>query len=217
MSNKGKQQKKEGGGKRKGGKNSQAMCMVSGTDDRHKLLIKLGSDLAMTSVGLSNITYDLGAQLAAGVDVQNRLGRRCVVKRINFRGEVIGAQTNSVADDPWNTFRVIVAVIRSGSTPFTAGFSVNSQIDARYQSGIKMVLLDKAVVVQSPAKDSTGYIQAGKILEFDLRGLNIPFEYTTSAAGASSDYTIVINAVSDSAAVVNPGLSSNSSIGVYFE
>lgn len=143
------------------------------------------------------------SNLASGADSHLRLGRRIRVKRIAFMGIFAGAQTNSVADDPYNTMRLMVMTSIPGWT-FTTYPSITTFIDPRYQPGLKRILYDQTRVLCTNAKDSTGYIAVAEPWSVSL-DVDIPIEYASAAASSPTDQEVVICVTSDSGAVVNPG------------
>lgn len=138
-----------------------------------------------------------------------RVGRKIRVKRIVFRGLMLGGQTNSVADDPFDTMRVVV--VRCLPSTTSLSLSTHNMLDPRFSTnaGLLDVLYDRTVVIRVNAKDSTGYIPSAKYWQFSL-DCDIPVCYGGTAAAAPVDQTIALFAVSDSAAVVNPGFSTDS-------
>jgi hypothetical protein len=160
-----------------------------------------------SSIGLSLVRVPLLSTIAQGSDIYSqRLGRAIRVKRIMFRGQLLGAQTNSVADDPYNVVRVSVARVVPSST-FTS-YTVNNALDRRFSTsaGLLEVLYDKSTVVAVNAKDSTGYVAIAKQFEFDIH-CDILVEYGATAASVPINQEIVLFMCSDSSAVVNPGFS----------
>jgi hypothetical protein len=156
-----------------------------------------------SSVGTSVLYSAPLANIAAGADTHSRLGRRIRVKRIAFLGIFEGAQTNSVADDPNSTMRMIVVNSLSSFT-FTTTPSITTFIDPRYQPGLKRVLYDQTRTLNVYGKDSVGYISVAEPWGFSI-DVDIPIEYASAAASAPTTSDIKICVVSDSAAIVNPG------------
>lgn len=152
--------------------------------------------------------------IAAGADVNQRIGRRIRIRRIGFQGTLLGGQTNSAADDAFNSFRVIVYVCTPGLT--LSGLNPHQYLDPRYQSGLFQVLYDRTVVLRVNAKDSVGYIPAAKLWSFSLP-VNIPVEYASTAVSAPVGRDIRMYAVSDSVAVVHPGFSAESTLLLEFD
>jgi hypothetical protein len=172
------------------------------------------SSMSMTSISTSAVAYDVTALIAAGTDYSNRVGRRIRVFRAFFKGQLAGGQNNSVADDPYDTVRITLVVAKPGFTPT---WGVNAPIDPRYNpaSGLIRVLRDETRVINALGKDSVGYVPGATCFEFDV-GVNLPIEYSASAASTPSNRCIYLVAVSDSVAVTHPGFTSTSSFGVQF-
>jgi len=141
------------------------------------------STMSTTSVSTTPSITNILASIGQGTDYTQRIGRRIRVKRIFFHGQVLGGQANSVADDPYNVFRISVVMAKPAFN--TATWGVNTPIDPRYGpcDGLIRVLHDSTHVMQAPAKDSTGYIASAKEFEFDLP-VEIPVEYATSSTAA---------------------------------
>lgn len=166
-----------------------------------------------TSIGASALTQALGGPIASGTDTNTRLGRRIVVKRLGFAGQLLGAQTNSVADDPYNSVRLIIWRALPNFTPTSV--SVNSFLDLRYQPGALEILYDKTFVLNVNAKDSVGYVACAKQVYINL-ALDVPLEFTGSGSSNPQNQMLFATAVSDSAAVVNPGFVTGSSFLLEF-
>ncbi len=166
--------------------------------------------MGLTSVGSTSVWYNFPSLIAAGTDFASRIGRLMKVNRVAMSGTLLGAQTNSVADDAYNVIRVSVV---SGE-PALATASPNhpglhGPWDPRVQVGLMKVLFDRIFVLQTPAKDSTGYIATAAPCQFDLK-LNQLLEYTGTSAASPRGTTLFLTVVSDSVAVVNPGFSADS-------
>lgn len=174
------------------------------------------STVSAASVGASPVRTALTSGIAAGADMfGNRIGRRIRVKRVAFRSQLLGAQTNSVADDPYNTVRLTVVRCLPGTT-FTS-YTVNNALDLRFSTsaGLLEVLYDRTVVINTRAKDSTGYVACAKEWEVNIP-CDITVEYGGTAAGAPINQEIIMYMVSDSGAIVNPGFSSTSTFLVEY-
>lgn len=179
-----------------------------------KVAIYDAGTLGMTSVGTSCVTADLGATIAVGADyTRNRLGRRVRAHQVILDGMIYGAQTNSVADDATNVVRVTLSVGRYGFTP---AWTVFSPLDVRSNVGLVSVIYDEKFIINTNAKDSTGYIL--KAVRLGVRPkFSQLLDWTGTAAAAPSDRSVFLTVVSDSSAVVNPGLSSNTYITLIYE
>lgn len=168
-----------------------------------------------TSVGLSPTRIALLSTIAQGSDIVNRIGRRIRVKCIRWRGTLLGAQTNSVADDPYNAMRVTLIRCLPGTT-FTS-YTVNNAIDPRFNTsaGLLETMYDKTAVVSVFGKDSTGYVAVAQQWEFVVH-CDVMIEYGATGASTPINQELVLYMVSDSGAVVNPGFASSSTIAVEF-
>lgn len=169
----------------------------------------LASSNPGASVSTSVTRVALLSGIAQGSDMfGQRLGRRIRIKRVTFRGQLLGGQTNSVADDPFNSFRVTLARVVP-ATAFTS-YTVNNALDRRFSTsaGLLEVLYDKTVVISTRAKDSTGYIPAAQEYEFDI-SCDVPVEYGATGASVPINQELVLFMCSDSTAVVHPGFSTN--------
>jgi len=141
-----------------------------------KIYTTAASAAGFTSVSTSTAVTDLLGAIAQGTDISNRIGRRVRVRRIFCHAQIVGGQTNSVADDPWNAFRLTVVLAKPGFAPT---WGVNGPIDARYSpaNGLIRVLHDETKLICSQAKDSVGYLQAALEYEFDM-SCEIPIEWS---------------------------------------
>lgn len=157
------------------------------------------------SIGASPARAPLLSTISSGSDMfGNRVGRRIRVTKVRFRGQLLGAQTNSVADDPYNTVRV--TLIRCLPGTMFSSYTVDNALDLRFSTsaGLLEVLYDRTVVLNVNAKDSVGYIAAAKEWEFCV-DCNVIIDYGGTGAAAPINQELVLYAVSDSGAVVNPG------------
>lgn len=167
------------------------------------------------SIGLSAVRIPLTSAIACGTDMFSaRIGRKIRVKRVFFRGVLLGAQTNSVADDPYNTVRIVV-FRGTPATTMTGTLTVTNPIDRRFYPGVLDLMYDCTRTLNVNAKDSTGYVAVAADWEFSIP-CDIPIEYGSAAASAPINQEIVMQMVSDSAAVVNPGFSAASAYGVEY-
>ncbi len=168
--------------------------------------------MGMTAVGSTAVFYNFPSLIATGTDMASRIGRLMQVTRVALDGVLLGGQTNSVADDAYNVVRVSVVEgepalsVASPNHPGLLG-----PWDPRVQVGLMDVLFDRTYVLQAPAKDSTGYIAAACPCQFDLRMSKV-LEYTGSSAASPRNRTLYLVIISDSVAVVNPGLSASSTL-----
>lgn len=132
-----------------------------------------------------------------------------VIELIGFAldGCLVGGQSNNVADDKYNQFRITISHCTPGAIA-TFNPSVSSTISGRSFPGITRVLHDQSIDLASPGPDSVGYMPPVRHVKFyiPLEGIKVQF-YDTMAARLSSD-TIMASFVSDSAIGPNPGFAS---------
>ncbi len=174
------------------------------------------SNPSWTSIGVSPARAPLLSGISSGSDMfSQRVGRRIRVTKVRFRGQFLGAQTNSVADDPYNTMRVTLIRCLPGTT--FSSYTVDNALDLRFSTsaGLLEVLYDRTVVLNVNAKDSTGYVAAAKEWEFCV-DCNVIVDYGGTGAAAPINQELVLYAVSDSGAIANPGFSSASTYAVEY-
>lgn len=167
----------------------------------------LSTDLP--SIGLANVYRNL-TTLGTGTDYYQRVGRRVTIHYVDLFGTLVGGQTNSVADDPYNTVKIAVVLAVPTFAPSTE-WSVAAPIGPQQVPGIRQVLWSGTVVINTNAKDSTGYIANGKLFMKRIV-VNKTFEYTGSTDSVSSSDGLFVVACSDSVAVANPGFNSGFSL-----
>lgn len=167
------------------------------------------------SIGISALRLPLTSSVACGTDMyQSRIGRKIRVKRIFFRGIFLGAQTNSVADDPYNTMRVVVMRCLPATT-LSGSLTTTNALDRRFNAGLLDVMYDRVRTLCVNAKDSTGYVAVAADWEFSI-SCDVLIEYGSAAASTPINQELVLQIVSDSSAVVNPGFSTNSTYGIEY-
>jgi hypothetical protein len=154
------------------------------------------------SVGTTPVSRDLFAYIAQGTDVANRLGRSIRSESVVIRGVICGGQVNVATDDNRNSFRVSLIECVPGTSP--SSFTLNVVPDVRLVAGFQRIIWDKVIDLETPGKDSTGYLPA--LVPFSLR---IPYRklmrYTTSSTAPTTGSTLMLVCSSDSSAVAHPG------------
>lgn len=167
----------------------------------------LSTDLP--SIGTANVYRNL-TSLGAGTDYYQRVGRRVHIHYIDLFGTLVGGQSNSVADDPYNTVKVAIVLAVPTFAP-TSDWSVTTPIGAQQVPGIREVLWSTALVLNTNAKDSTGYIAKGKLFAKRIK-VDRTFEYNSASDTTASSDGLYVMACSDSVAVANPGFNSGLSL-----
>lgn len=158
---------------------------------------------AFSSVSTAVSYIDLTALMGAGTDYYNRVGRQITQKWLSVSGTLVGGQSNLATDDPYNVFRITVVKGNVGMTFGTWGLTQVLSPDTIL--GLDRVLLDRFITLESPGRDSTGYMRAVKRVEFSVRLPDVVTHFTTAAAGSQNGETCYLVMISDSAVVSNPG------------
>lgn len=156
------------------------------------------------SIGSGLVTRDYST-LGQGTEYYQRVGRRVVVTHVDICGTLVGGQQNSIADDPYNTVCLALVINAPGSAP--GGWTLPTPIGPQLTSGVKKVLWTKRYILNTNAKDSTGYIAKATLVSERIP-VNEPFEYVTSADSPATNQSLYLVAFSDSVAVANPGFTS---------
>ncbi len=164
------------------------------------------SDLTATfaSIGSGLVTRDYSA-LGQGTEYYQRVGRRVVITHVDICGTLVGGQQNSIADDAYNTVCLALVINAPGSAP--TGWTLPTPIGPQLTAGVKKVLWTKRFVLNTNAKDSTGYIAKAALVSERIP-VNEPFEYVSSADTAATNQSLYLVGMSDSVAVANPGFTS---------
>jgi len=138
-----------------------------------------------------------------GTYYYNRVGTAIVARDVQAFFQLQGGQANGVLDDRNNTVRIIVCTGPAGlGAPAFANFSVSNANDTRFFPGVHNILYDRRYSLQSPGRDSTGYMPAVLETSFHFR-LNLPVVYSANAVN-SNNVEIYLVAVSDSSAASHP-------------
>lgn len=156
------------------------------------------------SIGSGIVSKDY-TQLAQGTEYYNRVGRRVVIDHVDICATLVGGQNNSVADDPYNTICLALVVGVAGTAP--ANWTVGLPIGPQLTQYVREVLWTKRYVVNTNAKDSTGYV-ANAMLVKERIPVHLPFEYVTNTDVVATSQSLYLLCISDSIAVVNPGFNS---------
>lgn len=159
-----------------------------------------------SSVGNTWVEKDL-TEIAQGTASNQRVGDWIRCKKIGFNGVIVGAQTNTMADDARNIMRIVVAEWDGRiTTPLaTNAATINDIIrkDEITGKGLVRLLYDKVVLLTPPGKDSTGYMPAQKYLKV-MKKVDKVIKYA-SATSTEAQTRIIVSMISDSAGIPNPG------------
>jgi len=158
-----------------------------------------------SSVGSGSWTIVDVVQVAAGTGEQDRNRSAIKVGNVHIDGTLVGGQTNSIADDPYNTVRIMV--VRGAESLVSADWNAVSMNDPPLRivfPKVREILLDKRFVISSYGPDSTGYMVKAVPVKCTIP-INDIFYWYTSAATTHENESLFIAMRSDSGAVPNPG------------
>jgi hypothetical protein len=150
-----------------------------------------------------------------GTTEVTRTGQRIFVESCDMHLTFIGGQVNGIADDPYNTVRIIVCI---GSESLVSGdwtHDLNAPSLRNVIPKTRKILFDKFVPLQVFGADSTGYIPAYARLDLKLP-INHLFEYETVDGESYLTESLFIGMRSDSGVVPNPGCVSPSAVTCTF-
>jgi len=183
---------------------------------------KGGRELKVHTLGLpaSVITTAWNVDTFAGITqglnwTDNRIGNRVHAFSLNLDAVVTGGQVNVITDDNRNTMRVVVSETVPGFT-WGGGLTLNSILDPRVFNGLFRVLRDETIIMESPGRDSVGYLPAMHHFKFRIP-LNMDVNYTGTGANVDSSRTFTLSIVSDSAVAPSPGFVSGAAFVESFD
>jgi hypothetical protein len=151
-----------------------------------------------SSVSTTQVTLDLTDAIAVGNTFNTRIGTKIRVVGVSVTGALCGGQTSGVADDPYNSFRMLLCEqdYSSTITNTSPGYVTNCQA-----LNVDKILSAKDLILQSSGSDSTGYVPTSQWVCWPIR-TNILVKYASSGHPINS---IKLVMVSDSSASPNPG------------
>lgn len=158
--------------------------------------------LNWTSVSSGGRTQEITQLVTQGLLLGQRLGRRIHPKSIQIRGLLQGGQSNVVADDPYNLFRIVVL----WGTPNTAFSTItyNGPIEPRLIPGLQRVVVDRYIKLATTARDSVGYIPALQHVDIHLP-LSGEVDFYDEVGNFTTSHSLYIYMVSDSVLIPHPG------------
>jgi hypothetical protein len=173
-----------------------------------------GMHSAFGSVSTNPTASSLTGGISQGATASQRVGNIVTIRGLGFFGTLVGGQSNVAIDDTYNTFRILLvecvtAVTMSGSVLLPGFFAISNFIEPRTIPGLKRVLYDQVLTLQSPGRDSVGYMPATKRLNWHIPlNVKVPFSGTGNNTDTSTGYAIIM--VSDSVASPHPGFEDGS-------
>lgn len=169
----------------------------------------LTTNLGSVSTAMS--TQTLTGQIQIGTALTQRVGRSIHIKRISLDGILVGGQSNLATDDNRNTVRLVCAEMDVGAS---LSIAVGDILDPRTQRGIQRIYYDQLIFLQSPGRDSTGYMPAMRRVSISLP-INRDLSYVTDGLNGESRTYFAWFMVSDSLLAANPGFTSGATLTEY--
>lgn len=165
--------------------------------------------VGFNSIGSSWVEFDLFNSISQGDDIGQRNGRRIYVRAIEIRGILAGAQSNIATDDTYNNVRLVLAKYTGAAGSITplgssgGAIVITTSIVPGYGQNVQRVFYDKLHTLQSPGRDSVGYMSTAKTITIKLKTPML-VTFNGSGAGTQMDH-VVLSAISDSVIAPNPG------------
>jgi len=168
---------------------------------------------AVTTVATN---LDLCSAITQGTGyASERIGNAIELVGVAIDGCLLGGQSNNVADDKYNEFRIVIA----DGTPAMAGLmapSVESFVGPRTNPGVKKIIHDRTVCLASPGPDSVGYMPPVRNVCFFIP-LSGTVDFTGAGAGTQGSRSITTSMVSDSVIAPSPGFSNGKQTLFYID
>lgn len=169
-----------------------------------------GLPASFTAIGNTWAEFEPLQAIAAGDDAQNRHGRQIYVDRLEIRGTLVGAQSNSIGDDAYNTVRIVVATYKGATagaiTPLaTASYALQVPL-LQGVVPVDKVYTDKTFVMNTNGLNSTGYVPVAKYIRLSIPIRRV-FDFLNAFSNSCIDH-LVISMISDSTAIPHVGFNS---------
>lgn len=163
------------------------------------------------SVSTAVATRDLTSSIAGGTDYNQRVGRSVHVKEIQFNGQLVGGQANTVTDENRNVVRISIVGCNSGLVWNAGTYNPSMVLDPRIMAGLHHVYYDEVISLVSPGADGTGYLPATTMVSRKIK-VNKVLNWPSAAGAATTPYCIFMVMSTDSAAVPHPGFVSGTAV-----
>lgn len=139
---------------------------------------------------------------APGTLTPQRVGRSFRPIRLVAHMLLHNGVSNLATDDSHNAFRVSVVRTDSGILPSSITYGIGTPLDT-FAKGVKEVIYDKEFLLDSPGRDSTGYMTVQRWIDID-----VPLNFKCILADDGTSLNTVYNVwmVSDSALSPSPGI-----------
>lgn len=177
---------------------------------------------ANTSTSFASISTNWSevdlTNIGQGVTATTRVGQEIDLRGVRINGVMVGGQTNVALDDNRNIVRIVLALwdTKTATPCQTNGVTLSALLNNKVPSGTGLIkkYMDRIITLNSPGRDSTGYMPAQRYIKIYKR-LARKIKYSTTA-GTTAQTKLVLSMLSDSVAVPNPGFVSGD-LSVYFD
>lgn len=162
-----------------------------------------------TSIGTSWVEQAFGL-VGRGTEVNKRIGNSITVKSIQLEMVLVGGATDNIADDAYNTVRIVLAAWDCETTPLGAAswnmnYPLRSTLCPTTSSMLKKYY-DKYITIPSVGAGTIGVtpgMRKVSYYKYFKKGFKMNF------ADASADYPdkkLILSMISDSQLPPNPGV-----------
>lgn len=145
------------------------------------------------------------SNVPAGAGESQRVGRHIAISGVHLEGVLSSGVSNLATDDKYNLVRIVIGIWTT-ATP-CAGLDRDLPIDKWYQGKGKLIrkIYDQVIPLESPGRDSTGYMPALRKVSIHRRFKNPVICTYADDTVNYPDKRVVFSFVSDSGVVTNPG------------
>jgi hypothetical protein len=165
----------------------------------------------VSSSGIGNTWTEASTDFVQGAGLAQRIGNKISITELSFAGMLCGGQSNLALDDNRNWFRLVLGIWKNPSvgassshTPLYSNSVPSSMpLDKSTAPTLIYKVFDKSIPLNSPGRDSTGYMPAQKFVSCTYK-FRRPVVITWDVNGVP-DKQIFMSAVSDSSAAPSPG------------
>lgn len=159
---------------------------------------------AFQTVSTAGKTINFGKGLVQGTNYNQRVGDKINIVGYQFYGQLQGGQSNLATDEKTNYVRIMIMSTQQGASP-TPLPNFDLPINRQTVPNVMKVYIDRMISLQTPGRDSTGYLPATRMVKFNVK-LRKPFVIKFPQSGSTTPVVdLICWAVSDSSVVPNPG------------
>jgi len=143
---------------------------------------------------------------SAGSGFSQRRGRTISINSIVIKGQLVGGQGISSADDLRNTVRMVLWQGVPAASLATSGITLNMPCEPPFVQGMQRLLADKQIILASPGPGPVAGVMPAVRNIFIRYKFKTPLKVTYADDNAGSfDKVIYFSMLSDSSVVPSPG------------